>query len=400
MKHNTQCRICGSERLVRFLDLGNQPLANAFLKSKDEIESTYPLQVYFCEDCNLVQLLDVVDRKELFSDYIYFSSGMPKLSNHFRAYAEQVKKFLKPSDFVVEIASNDGILLRFFKDEGYKILGIDPAANVAKVAESIGVPTMVDFFSEKLASKIRRKADLILANNVIAHMEDLRDMARGIRQLLSKEGVLVIEAPYLVDMFENLTYDTIYHEHVSYLALRPLKRLFGYYGLEVFDMEVNVVQGRSLRVFVGFKGKHEVKESVKKYEDLELSMGLNRLEAYQVLAEMVAGQKKQLGDLVKGLQHVGKRIAIYGATAKGNTMLNYCGIIGLEYAVDDLSSKQGMFTPGTRVPIVNSDYAHKHEPDYYLMLAWNYEKAILEKEKDFLAKGGHFIIPVEGIRIV
>jgi len=407
-KHKSNCRICQSENLTKFLDLGMQPPANSFLKNPKEFltETKYPLEVYFCHDCNLVQLLDVVDKEELFSNYIYFSSGMPKLSDHFRLYAEDVmKRFLKPGDFVVELASNDGILLKFFQDAGYKVLGIDPAENVVTIAKKIGVETLVDFFSQSLAKKVASEyghAKVIMANNVVAHIDDHHDLAKGLGELLAEDGVFVFEAPYLVDMFNNLTYDTIYHEHLSLLSVRPLLKLFENFGLELFDVEIHPVQGQSLRGFVGRKGKHQVTPNVKKYVDLELSMGLDKLEAYQALAKRVENQKIQLTQLLKKLKQEGKRIAAYGAPAKGNTMLNYCGIGTdiLEFALEDLPAKQNMFTPGMHIPTVDAAYAHNHEPDYYLMLAWNYEKPILEKEQAYLKKGGKFIVPVEGIRIV
>jgi SAM-dependent methyltransferase len=385
-----------------------QPLANSFLKNSDEFptEKKYPLEVYFCHSCNLTQLLDVVDKKEMFSNYIYFSSGMPKLSDHFRLYAEDImKRFLKHGDFVVELASNDGILLKFFQDAGYKVLGIDPAENVVKIAEKIGVHTLVDFFSQNLAKKVATEygqAKVIMANNVVAHIDDHHDLAKGLGELLAEDGVFVFEAPYLVDMFNNLTYDTIYHEHLSLLSIRPLIKLFENFGLELFDVEIHPVQGQSLRSFVGRKGKHPVTPNVKKYIDLELSMGLDKLETYQTLAKRVENQKIQLTELLGKLKSEGKKVAAYGAPAKGNTMLNYLGIGTdiLDYALEDLPAKQNMYTPGMHIPTVDAVHAHSFEPDYYLMLAWNYEKPILEKEKQFLAKGGHFIIPVEGIRLV
>jgi len=407
-KHNIACRICKGENLTMFIDLGMQPLANSFLKTKQDFagEKTYPLAVYFCQDCSLAQLLDVVSKEEMFSNYIYFTSGMPKISNHFKAYAEDVmRRFLKPGDLVVEIASNDGILLKFFQDAGFRALGVDPAANVVKTAEKLGVKTIVDFFSEKIAKQIAQdhgKAKAILANNVVAHIDDHHDLAKGVAKLLADDGVFVLEAPYLVDMFENLTYDTIYHEHLSLLAVRPLQKLFEQFDLEIFDVEVNVVQGRSLRIFIGHKEKHEISENVKRYMVLELSMGLDDIKAYQELAKRVMAQKEQLVKLLTGLKRQGKKIAAYGAPAKGNTMLNYCGIGTdiLDYALEDLPAKQGLFTPGMHIPTVDAAYAHSHEPDYYLMLAWNYEKPILEKEQQFLKKGGKFIIPVEGIKVV
>ncbi|MFH1946886.1 MAG: dTDP-glucose 4,6-dehydratase [Candidatus Magasanikbacteria bacterium] len=400
-KHNTHCRICKSENLTKFLDFGNQPLANSFLKTESEFvsEKTYPLAVYFCNECNLAQLLDVVDKDVMFADYIYFSSGMPKLSNHFKLYAENVMdRFLEPGNFVVEIASNDGILLKFFKDSGYKVLGVDPAKNVVEIAEKIGVETMVDFFSESVANSIAEKygkAKVIMANNVVAHIDDHHDLMKGLGNLLDEDGVFVMEAPYLVDMFENLTYDTIYHEHLSFLAVCPLKKLFEQYRFEIFDVEVHKVQGRSLRLFVGFVGKHSVSNNVKKWIDRELELGLDSLHSYNVLAQKVKAQKQKLVKLLNDLKISGKKIAAYGAPAKGNTMLNYCGLGDdiLDYALEDLPVKQNMFTPGRHIPTVDSTYAHEHLPDYFLMLAWNYLDVIVEKEKAFLEAGGAFILP-------
>ncbi|MFA6485998.1 MAG: class I SAM-dependent methyltransferase [Candidatus Magasanikbacteria bacterium] len=407
-KHSTHCRICNSENLSKFLDFGNQPLANSFLKNKEEFvsEKFYPLAVYFCHDCNLAQLLDVVDKEEMFSHYIYFSSGMPKLSNHFKDYAEDViKRFLGPGELVVEIASNDGILLKFFKDSGYKILGIDPAVNVAKVAQDMGVNTVVDFFREDLSLEIAKKhgtAKVILANNVVAHIDDLHDLAKGINNLLADDGVFILEAPYFVDMFENTTYDTIYHEHLSYLAVRPLQKFFELFGMEIFDVEIHEVQGRSLRVFVGRNGKHDISESVQKFVNKELDLGLDSWSVYTALAEKISQQKQDLTRLLQDLKNSDKKIAAYGAPAKGNTMLNYCGIGPdvLDYALEDLPAKQGLLTPGMHVPTFDSAYAHAHLPDYFLMLAWNYQKPILEKEQQYIKDGGKFIIPVEGIKIV
>lgn len=400
MKLNFRCRICASDDLTKFLDLGESPLANAFLKAPGP-EPTYPLDVGFCNECNLVQLFHIVDKEILYLNYIYFSSGVAKLSLHFEKYAKDVMKFLKPNDRIVEIGSNDGILLKFFKEAGYRVEGVDPASNVAKVAESHGVLTTIAFFSEKLA-KTMEKANLILGNNVVAHVDNLHDLARGIKLLLAPDGVFVFEAPYLVDMFDNLTYDTIYHEHLSYLTVKPLKRLFSYYGLEIFDVQVTPTQGKSLRVFVGHRDKHLITQDVEKYLQLEITMGLAHLFSYYSLRDKIKSQRKNLVALLRKLKKEGKSIAAYGAPAKGNTILNYCkiGTEILDYSVDDLPAKKGLFTPGMHVPVFNSDYAHLHEPDYYLLLAWNYEKEILEKESAFRKAGGKFIIPIGDIRIV
>src|SRR3989338_10274836 len=285
VKKNTKCRICSRRKFTKFLILGPQPPANAFLRKKDlkKREKFYPLDVYFCHTCNLAQLLDIVSKEELFRNYIYFTSGMPKISDHFKNYALHViKKFLKPNDFVVEIASNDGVLLEFFKKRRFKTLGIKPALNIVKVAGKLGIETIPKFFSERLAKQIAKKygkAKIIMANNVVAHIDDHQDLCRGLNALLSEDGVFILEAPYLIDMFENLTFDTVYHEHLSFLAIRPLQVLFSKFGLEIFDVELHPVQGQSLRVFVGLTGRRPINPAVAEFVQRELELKLNQFES-------------------------------------------------------------------------------------------------------------------------
>lgn len=410
MRVNKTCRECGAADLVKFLDLGEQPPANSFLKKEEltQPESKFPLEVYFCRSCSAAQLVHVVDKSLLFRDYVYFSSGMPKVSPHWQAYAEYAMKGFLPTkkELVVEIGSNDGILLKFFQDNGYKVLGVDPAENIAKVAEERGVPTWAEFFGAAVAKKIGRERGLataILANNVVAHIDDHQDLCRGVKSLLRPEGVFVLEAPYLIDMFENLAYDTIYHEHLGFLAVRPLQKLFAKYDLEAFDVKIVLAQGRSLRLFVGHKGAHPVSEEIGFWVKKELEYGLDREQSYFDLSRRIASSKSKLVALLRKLKSEGKRIAAYGAPAKGNTLLNYCKIGPdiLDYALEDLPSKQGLYTPGMHIPVMDRKHAEANPPDYYLMLAWNYEKAILEKERGFLNRGGHFIIPIgDEIRIV
>jgi 2-polyprenyl-3-methyl-5-hydroxy-6-metoxy-1,4-benzoquinol methylase len=401
-KTNLECRICKSKDLVKVLTLGPQPLANAFMKQgqlADE-EAFYPLDVNFCKSCNLVQLADVVDKEVLYRDYVYFTSGMPKISDHFREYAEGVmKNYLKKNDFVVEIASNDGVLLNFFKEKGYKILGVEPALNIAKVAQERGVDTLPEFFSEKIAKEIAKKqgkAKAILANNVVAHIDDHHDLCRGVKALLAPKGIFVLEAPYLVDMFENLTFDTIYHEHLSYLAIRPLQHLFEQYNLEIVDVQIIAVQGMSIRVYIAHKGDFKPKKIVRELTDKEIAYAMDKLEAYEDLSKRIENSKKKLMNILYDLKGKAKRIAGYGAPAKGNTLLNYYGIGPdiLDFALEDLPAKHNMFSPGMRIPVVTRDYAVQNLPDYYLLLAWNYKKPILEKEGDYIKNGGKFIIPV------
>jgi len=401
MTVNSTCRICKGTNLTKVIDLGQQPLANAFLRQEDlaRQEEKFPLEVHFCQNCNLAQLVHVVDKEKLFRDYIYFSSGMPRLSDHFKMYAEDIiGRFLKPQDLVVEIGSNDGILLAHFSAKGFRVLGVDPAVNIAPVAEKSGVRTITDFWSEAVAKNIAKEeggAKAIVGNNVVAHINDYDELCRGVKSLLHKDGVFIFEAPYLVDMFLNLTFDTIYHEHLSFLAVRPLQKLFARFGLEIFEVKVVSAQGQSIRVFVGHKGARAIHESVQACVRQELELGLDKTESYLVLAKKIEESKEKVRKIVYDLKSQGKKIAAYGAPAKGNTLLNYfnVGADVLEFAMDELPSKQGLYTPGKHVLAVDKAYANSHIPDYYLLLAWNYLKVILEKENEYIENGGAFILP-------
>ncbi len=403
MKTNTQCRMCKSENLKLFFDLGETALANSFL-SKEELnkpELKYPLRVFFCENCGLSQLVDVVEPEILFRNYVYFSSGMPKLSDHFRNYAEEVvNNFISSKeDLVVEIGSNDGLLLGAIKNLGVKVLGVDPAENIAKVANERGIETIPDFFSEKLASEIVEKygrAKVMIGNNVVAHIDDHQDLIKGVRALLADDGVFIFEAPYLIDMFENLAFDTIYHEHLSYLSVRPLKKFFEQFGLQVFDVKILPVQGNSLRVYVSYLGKYKVNPSVEKCLKKEKELKMDTFEAHKELARRAGELKERVVTILHNLKNEGKKIAAYGAPAKGNTLLSYFNIGPeiLDYATETLPSKIGLYTPGTHIPVINIEEARKNPPDYYLLLAWNYKDVILQKEEAFQKQGGKFIMPI------
>ncbi|MBP9711282.1 MAG: class I SAM-dependent methyltransferase [Candidatus Pacebacteria bacterium] len=403
---HTSCRMCGSTKLHKVMDLGDQPLANAFL-AKEQLaqpEATYPLVVYWCEECSLAQLIHTVDPSILFRDYVYFSMGMPKVSDHFRRYAEDaLSRFVTdPSQLVVEVGSNDGVLLLSIKDR-VRVLGVDPALNIAKLANERGVETLAEFFSESLAKQIKEShgsARIIIGNNVIAHIDDHTDLVRGVRELLDPDGVFVFEAPYLTDMFDNLAFDTVYHEHLNFFAVRPLVQHFASKGLEVFDVELHPVQGLSLRVFVGHPGKHPVSSRVQERVSDELKRGFDKRSTYEELAQKVAHIKDEVVIHLQNLKKSGKKIAGYGAPAKGNTLLNYYGIgpETLDYLTEALPSKIGKFSPGMRIPVIDIDEARKNPPDYFFMLAWNYQKAILEKETEFRTKGGKFVMPIGTVR--
>ena len=399
----TNCRMCQGKNLKVFLDLGNTALANSFLKKGDlkKQEDKFPLIVCFCQNCGLSQLTHVVNPEILFRDYVYFSSGMPVLPQHFKDYADEVvKRFVTTNkDLVVELGSNDGILLKAIKEQGARILGVDPAVNIAKVANARGIETIPEFFSLEVAKKIKKKygnTKVIIGNNVVAHIDNHLDLVRAVKYLLSDDGVFIFEAPYLVDMFENLTFDTIYHEHLSYLSLKPLSKMFEKFGMEIFDAKIFPVQGNSLRTYVGKKGMYKISPNVRRLIQKEQKMKLNQFSTYLKLASEVNQTKTKVMQILENLKKKGKTIAGYGAPAKGNTLLHFYGIGSdiLDYATEGLPSKIGLYTPGTHIPVIDIVTSRKNPPDYYLMLAWNYKNAILEKEKDYIKKGGKFIVPV------
>lgn len=410
VKKNSKCRACGSKKLEEFLSLGKTPPANAFLKKKDfNKERAHPLRVGVCRICKLVQLLDVVDKKDLFSHYVYFFSAMPAASSHFSAYAQDVvKKFIKTpdSDLIVELGSNDGLLLKSFQAIGCKkVLGIDPAKNIAKFANANGVPTIPDFFSYKLARdivKTKGYARVIIGNNVVAHIDNWDDLAKGAKELLTGDGVFILEAPYLMDMFENLAYDSIYHEHLSYLAVAPLVRFFKKYQMGVFDVQPFQRQGNSIRVFVCRSGQRRISSSVNKFLDKEKKAGLDKINSYHILAARIEATKSKLVATLQDLKKKKMRIAAYGSPARGNTLLNYCNIDAkvIDFATEELPSKIGFYTPGMHIPVKHVKDARKNPPDYYLMLAWNYKDQILKKEAEYVKGGGKFIVPTGDIEIL
>lgn len=407
MKKNTQCRMCGSQQLRMFLQLGPQPLAGAFL-TQDKVrqkDPMYPLDVYFCEDCKLVQLLDVVPKETMFSEYFY--SPHPVLSEHYARYAEEVvERFkLKPDSLVVEFGSNDGTMLKYLTSLGPRGIGVEPAKNIAAIARERGVDTINDFFSEKVAREMverHGKADAIIANNVFAHIDDLHEVMRGIRVLLKDAGIFVFENHYLLESVRQLQYDDIYHEHVCYYSLHPLVPFFKKYGLSVFDVKTVPTHGGSIRVYIGNPAHHPARNSVGKTLELEKKEKIDRLETYTDFAARVVRQRERLTGLLKSLKAQGKRIVGYGAPGRGNTMLNYCkiGTDILDYTTDENPLRQGKITPGMRIPVVSPERLRKEQPDYALMLAWSYMGPILKKEQRFLSRGGKFIVPLPEPKIL
>jgi len=381
------------------------PPANSFLSKKQlagDNELFFPLDINFCPNCGQLQLSHVVSPNILFKNYIYVSSTSPVFVKHFEDYANSVfRKFkLKKNDLVVDIGSNDGILLKPFKKLGTKVLGVDPAVKIAKEATKEGIETLPLYFSTEIVEKITKRyghAKVICANNVFAHINDIDDMVEAVKQVLTDDGVFIIEAPYLVNLLKKNLFDTIYHEHLSYLSVKPLTVFFRRHGMKIIDVEETESHGGSIRVFVAKnESKHKIGLSVKRFCNKEEKLGLSKIGTYLDFAKRIEKNKKELNVLLKNLKLQRKKIVGYGAPAKGNTLLNYfkIGPETLDYIIDDSVYKQGLFTPGTHIKVVSSDIILKDKPDYIFILAWNFAEPIMKRLTDYKSKGGRFIIPV------
>lgn len=399
----SSCRICKNRRLKKLLSLGSTPLANAFLTRSqlDSPESFFPLEVNFCPRCGHLQLGHAVSPDLLFKNYVYVSSTSPVFVAHFEEYAKSVfKKFkLNNKSFVVDIGSNDGILLKPFKKLGVRVLGIDPAGEIAKKATEEGIETLPFYFDQKSASEITKrlgKADIVTANNVFAHVYDIDELVAAVKILLKPSGVFIIEVPYLVDFLQKNLFDTIYHEHLSYFALKPLITFFNRHQMKVFEAQKVDSHGGSIRVFTKNKdAKYRVQPSLLTLVRKEKDYGLYLFKTYVEFRNKIKKNKVKLVKILNELKNEGKTIVGYGAPAKGNTLLNYFGLGGdiLDYIVDDSPLKQGLYTPGTHIPVVASDQLEKSKPDYILILAWNFAEPIMKKLSWFREEGGGFILP-------
>lgn len=400
----THCRLCRSKKLKGVIDLGKSPPPNTLLKKNqlNKYEPFFPLVVNFCKDCGQAQLSHVVSPRLMFQNYPYVSSTSHVMVDHFEQYAKTVftRLRLKKGDFVVEIGSNDGVLLKFFEKLGVKILGIDPAKNIATLANKEGIPTLPRFFNSKLAKQVAKKygkAKLIAANNVFAHIHDLGDVVAGTKEILDKHGVFIIEFPYLMNLIDDNVFDSIYHEHLSYLSVRPLERFFKGFGMEIFNVVKTPVQGGSIRVFVKKQGgNHKPTKAVTKFLGLEKKKKLDQIQTYLEFAKNTQEIKRSLNTLLAKLKKQNKKIVGYGAPGRSTTLLNYFGIDTktLDYIVDDNPNKHGLYTPGTHIPIFSVSQIERVNPDYLLILSWNFAKPIMSKLADFKYRGGRFIIPI------
>lgn len=403
------CRLCTSKKLEQVLKLTPTPPANSYVpRDKLDIpQECFPLEIYQCLHCGHVQLLHVLDPRDLFEGYVFVAGTSPVNVKHFEAYAERIISDFGIPDgsLVVEVGSNDGTLLKFFKEAGMRVLGIDPAVDIAKRATESGLETLPLFFSTQLAKRVRKEygpAALIPANNVFAHVDDLKGFAQGVCELLDDKGIFVFEVSYLVDVFEKTLFDTMYHEHLSYHTVGPLKGFFAAQGLELIDAQRLDTQGGSLRgTAQRAGGPRKVNQSVNELIGLESEMGLDKPETMKQFAAKINGLKRELQELLYDLKKKGKRIVGYGAPAKATTLMYHFGLESdiLDFIIDDNPLKQGLYTPGLHIPILPSSMLYDENPDYVLILAWNFAKPIMGMHQAFSTAGGKFIIPVPKVEV-
>jgi SAM-dependent methyltransferase len=404
------CRFCNSPLHHTFVDLGMSPLCESYVDFDrlNCMEPFYPLHVQVCENCFLVQLQEYVSPAEIFTEYAYFSSYADTWLKHCKAYTDlMVERFeLNQQSQVVELASNDGYLLQYFVEKNIPVLGVEPAANIAKVAIAKGVPTVVEFFGQECARKLveqGKQADLVAANNVLAHVPDLNDFVAGIKILLKPQGVATGEFPHLMRLMAANQFDTIYHEHFCYHSFITIEKIFAAHGMTLFDVEELPTHGGSLRIYACHQDdtSKAISDRVIELRNREQQDGFTSLERYTNFDEQVRETKRKLLDFLIKVKREGKKVVGYGAPGKGNTLLNYCGIRTdfLDYTVDRNPYKHGKFLPGTHIPIYHLDKIQETKPDYVLILPWNFKDEILEQMSFIRDWGGKFVVPIPEVQV-
>lgn len=405
-----RCRLCESKKLISVFELVSTPPANAFIsKNKlNQVQESFPLEVFQCEVCSHVQLLVVVNPDMLFSNYVYVSGTSPVFVKHFKDYAEDViRKFnLNTDDFVLDIGSNDGTLLKFFKNNGMRILGVDPASKIAHKASKSGIETIPNFFDLILSKKILDKygsAKVITANNVFAHVDDLIGLTNAIKLLLSKDSVFVFEVSYLKDVYEKCLFDMTYHEHLAYHSVLSLDRFFNNNGLEIIDVKSVNTHGGSIRIFVQMQdGVYSRIKTVNDFIEKEKLLGLDKISTMKDFGKKINALGYELKTILTEIKNDGLTIAGFGAPAKATSLMYHFGIDSntIEYIIDDSPLKQGLYSPGMHIPIVSSEILIDNPPEYLLILAWNFKDSIIKKNKQFYDNGGKFIIPLPKVEVI
>lgn len=407
-----QCRFCKNELTDVFIDLGNSPASNSFLTKEqlNDPEVFFPLKVYTCSKCFLVQVDEYKKSDSIFdSNYVYFSSYSTSWLVHAKQYTQLMRKRFgyNANSLVVEIASNDGYLLQYFKEQNIRVLGIEPTANTAQVAKEKGIETVVDFFGIKLANELVKKgikADLLLGNNVLAHVPDIVDFLGGMKIILKENGVITMEFPHLMQLVDNNQFDTIYHEHFSYLSFHTVQRIFTSQGLELFDVDDIPTHGGSLRIYAKHveDNSKSISENVASLLKKEKDKGLDTLSYYSNFQQKALKVKLDLIDFLIRQKRKGKSVAAYGAAAKGNTLLNYCGIKNdlIDFVVDANPHKQNKFLPASHIPVMNENYLKDQKPDYVIILPWNLKEEITQQLSYIKDWGGKFIVPIPSLEII
>ncbi len=407
-KTDTACRFCSASLRHLFVDLGMSPLCNTNVEPHqlNQLEPFYPLHAYVCDQCFLVQLGEFVAPSDIFGEYSYFSSYADSWVAHAKRYADRMVECfgINSESLVMEIASNDGYLLQHFVAMNIPVLGIEPAANVAKAAIEKGIPTTVRFFGKQSAEEIVREqgqADLLLGNNVLAHVPNLNDFVAGMKVAVKPQGIITMEFPHLMRLMEGNQFDTIYHEHFSYFSFYTVQKVFAAHGIALFDVEELTTHGGSLRIFGCHSGERAPSRRVKELLEREVDKGYTRLETYFAFSEKVKETKRKLLDFLIGVKREGKTVVGYGAPGKGNTLLNYCGIRQdfVDYTVDRSPHKQGRYTPGTRIPILHPDRIKETRPDYVLLLPWNLKDEIVQQLSYIREWGGQFVTPIPEVAV-
>jgi SAM-dependent methyltransferase len=405
------CRFCNENLKNVFVDLGDSPPSNSFVTRSElsKPEAKYPLKVFVCDSCYLVQLAEYKKATEIFSDeYVYFSSYSKSWLAHAKNYTDRmIRRFgFDKNSRVIEIASNDGYLLQYFNEQNIPVLGIEPTANTAKAAEEKGVKSIVDFFGIRLAKDLsskNMKADLLLGNNVLAHVPDINDFVGGMKIILKNDGVITMEFPHLLQLVENNQFDTIYHEHFSYLSFYSVNKIFNRHGLELFDVDEIPTHGGSLRIYAKHAGnsQHLISENVAKLLNKEIKAGITSDEFYKGFQKKTDIVKTEFLNFLRNVETSGKKVCAYGAAAKGNTLLNYCGVSSAQipFVVDASPHKQGKFLPGSRIPVVAEDEIKKSRPDYVIIFPWNIKEEITSQLSYIKDWGGRFVVAIPKFQI-